>query len=141
MYHKSVECRQQENEMENINITGGYFFSRQKTGYEEFNFTNNPVEILQALEESRKHQKMIALFIPVNSDELFVTAVDEIIVDEKQTTIVVKQYDQTGFIIEKNRIRLADIAGVCLLNSAWQNPYMKIAIKNKVPWLKVDDGQ
>ena len=118
-------------------ITGGYFFAKEKFGYEEFNFTSNPQEILRALLDSRQQQKMIALYMPANSDELFITAVDEIIHDEHDTIIVVKQFDNTGFIIEKNKIKLSEIVSACLLSSHWENPYMKVIIKDKVPWLRV----
>jgi hypothetical protein len=125
--------------MENLNVSGGYYFNKEKMGYEEYNFTSNPIEILEALTGSKHEEKMVALIVPSIGEGLFITAVDDIVEEGGEAWIILKHYDSTGFMIERNRIGLSEIVGACTLNSKWKNPFMKIVIKDNVPWIKVEE--
>jgi hypothetical protein len=91
----------------------------------EYNFTRNEGEILKALLNSKENCTMVALAVPCIGAGVFITAVDDLYLNDGETYIQVKNYDVTGRIIEKTKIALKEIIGVCPLNSKWENPYLK----------------
>jgi hypothetical protein len=127
--------------MENLSISGGFYFDKSKLGYEEYNFIVDSSEIFQALAISKNEERMIALIVPSISEGLFITAVDDIVEQADGKIIIVKQYNSNGIMIKRNKICLHEIMGACLLTSKWVNPILKVMIKDNVPWLKVDDSE
>jgi acetate kinase len=97
---------------------------------ETYNFTSNASEILTELNHSKNHQNMVALMVPNLGAGLFITAIDNIIETGSDPVIVVKQYDVSGLILEKNKILLSEISSLCALRSKWKNPYIKSCIHN-----------
>lgn len=91
----------------------------------EFNFTREAAEILKALLDSKEKGTMIALAVPSIGTGVFITAVDDLFLNDSETFVQLKSYDVTGRIIEKNKIPLKEIIGACPLQSLWQNPYLK----------------
>ena len=90
----------------------------------------DPGEMLRILSESRANGTAVGIFAPLLGQEIYVTAVDEIVVDE-DITIVLKSYDTTGYMFETNKLKLADIKSVCPFKSLFVNPYMKTTLKHK----------
>ncbi len=91
----------------------------------EYNFTRDEGEILKALLDSKEKGTMLALAVPCIGAGIFITAVDDLFLNDSETYIQVKNYDVTGRIIEKTKIALKEIIGVCPLNSRWENPFLK----------------
>jgi hypothetical protein len=91
----------------------------------EYNFTRNEGEILRALLDSKEKGTMVALAVPCIGAGVFITAVDDLFLNDGETYIHVKNYDVTGRIIEKTKIALKEIIGACPLNSKWENPFLK----------------
>jgi hypothetical protein len=98
----------------------------------EFNFTREQGEILKALLNSKEKGTMIALAVPAIGSGVFITAVDDLFLNDGETFIQLKSYDVTGRIIEKTKIPLKEIVGACPLHSQWQNPYLKNLTNDKV---------
>lgn len=91
----------------------------------EYNFTRDQGEILRAVLTSKEKGTMLALAVPCIGAGVFITAVDDVFLNDSETFIQVKNYDVTGRIIEKTRISLKEIIGACPLNSKWENPFLK----------------
>src|SRR5687767_8832988 len=126
--------------MEELRIAGGSDFDKGQQVYEEYNFTGNPEEILQALIASKQDEKMIGLVVPHIGAGLFITAVDDVIItDTDEPVIILKQYDMTGSMLERSKIKLSEIISACVLQSKWINPYFKTIVHDNIPILKAED--
>lgn len=91
----------------------------------DYNFTRDSAEILKALLDSKEKGTMIALAVPYIGAGVFITAVDDLFLNDGESYIQVKNFDVTGRIIEKTKIPIEQIIGACPLNSQWENPYLK----------------
>jgi hypothetical protein len=84
----------------------------------------DPGEMLNILAESKANGTAVGISSPLLGTEIYVTAVENIIMDE-DVTVVLKNYDITGYMLETNKLKLADIRSVCPFKSPFQNPYMR----------------
>lgn len=91
----------------------------------EYNFTREQGGILKALLDSKEKGTMIALAVPSIGTGVFISAVDDLFLNDGETFIQLKSYDATGRLIEKTKIPLKEIIGVCSLHSQWENPFLK----------------
>lgn len=91
----------------------------------ENDFTRKPEEILKALLDSKDKGTMIALAVPSIGAGVFITAVDDLFLNDAESFVQLKSFDGTGRIIEKTKIPLKEILGACTLHSQWVNPYLK----------------
>ena len=92
---------------------------------------SEPGEMLNILAESKTKGTAVGITAPVLGNEICVTAVEEIIIGA-DVTIVLKNYDITGYMLETNKLKLGEIKGVCPFKSAFENPYMR-SLKNGKP--------
>jgi hypothetical protein len=90
-------------------------------------FISDPAEILDALRQSKECNTVIGLSAPLLGNGVFLTAVDNITELANDYSITLKGYDITGYILERNKVRLSDIRCVCPFKSPFNNPYMKEA--------------
>jgi hypothetical protein len=93
----------------------------QKLGTE---LVSDPGEILNVLTESKTHGTAVGINAPVLGKEIVITAVEDILIDES-VTVVLKNYDITGYMLETNKLKLGDIRSVCPFKSSFENPFMK----------------
>ena len=89
-------------------------------------------EMLNVLAESKENGTAVGINAPVLGDQMCVTAVEDILIDE-DITIVLKSYDITGYMLETNKLKLGEIKSVCPFKSLFQNPYMRSALKYTRP--------
>ena len=92
----------------------------------------DPGEMLNILNESKRNGTAVGIFAPVLGQEIYVTAVEDILVNE-DVTIVLKSYDTTGYILETNKLKLGEIKSVCPFKSLFENPYMRNTLKHSKP--------
>ena len=92
---------------------------------------SDPGEMLNILADSKDTGKAVGINAPSLGQDIYVTAVEDIIIG-KDVTIVLKNYDITGYILETNKLKLNEIKSVCPFKSAFENPYMR-TIKNNKP--------
>ena len=92
----------------------------------------DPGEMLNILSESKANGTAVGIFAPLLGQEIYVTAVEDILVD-KDVTIVLKNYDTTGYMFETNKLKLGDIKSVCPFKSLFENPYMRNTLKQNKP--------
>jgi hypothetical protein len=86
---------------------------------------SDPDEILNTLNESKIHGNVVGISASILGNGIFLTAVENIIKTENDHMIVLKGYDVTGYILERNKIRLSDIRAICPFQSKFKNPYLK----------------
>lgn len=92
----------------------------------------DPGEILNILADSKAHGRAVGISAPVLGNEICVTAVEDIMIND-DITIVLKNFDITGYMLETNKLKLADIQSVCPFKSTFENPYMR-NLKNGKPF-------
>ena len=85
---------------------------------------SDPGEMLSVLSESKDNGTTVGILASVLGAEIFVTAVEDIIIDQ-DITVVLKNYDITGYMLETNKLKLGEITSVCPFKSPFENPYMK----------------
>lgn len=85
---------------------------------------SDPGEILAVLAESKDRGTSVGIKAPGLGPEICVTAVEEILMGD-EITIVLKNYDITGYMLGTNKLRLAEITSVCPFKSPFKNPYMR----------------
>jgi hypothetical protein len=90
----------------------------------DFIFISDTEQILKCLNESHANSTVVAISAPILGSGVFLTSVENV-VPENDPLIVLKGYDVTGYILERNRIRLSDIRSVCPFKSEFKNPYLK----------------
>jgi hypothetical protein len=88
-------------------------------------FISDQEEILKVLYESKNQGSVVGISAAILGSGVFLTAVDNIMEANGNYLIVLKGYDVTGYILERNKIRLTDIRSVCPFKSKFTNPYLK----------------
>jgi hypothetical protein len=84
----------------------------------------DPGEMLNILAESKASGTAVGIYAPSLGSEIYVTAVEDIVIDD-DITIVLKNYDITGYMLETNKLKLGQIKSVCPFTSPFENPYMR----------------
>jgi hypothetical protein len=108
--------------MENV------FNARLETNFLDeqiLNLTFGTQKILRILFDSKENGNTIGIRSPLLGEGFFITAVDDIILQEGETTILFKPFDVTGFMLPTNKLLLADIEAACPLISEFRNPFLK----------------
>lgn len=82
-------------------------------------------QVLDILAESKAHGTAVGIVSSLLGTEIYVTAVEDIVIDDQDITIVLKNYDKTGYMLGTNKLRLGDIRSVCPFKSVFENPYMR----------------
>lgn len=98
----------------------------------ELSFISEPDDMLTHLRESARHGTVVGISAPVLGNGVFLTAVDEILKTDNDHLILLKGYDITGYILERNRIRLSDVRAICPFSSKFKNPYLRELTKGQV---------
>src|SRR6187551_1890270 len=79
---------------------------------ENLNVRSEPQEILQALLDSKQSGTAIGIISSALGSDIFTTTVEDIIIHENATLIVLKRFDTTGYILPSYKINLLEILGV-----------------------------
>ena len=88
-------------------------------------------EILKIIIESKENGNTIGVSSKLLGEGFFITAVEDIILEESQTTILFKPFDVTGFMLPTNKLTLQEIDAACPLISEFKNPVLKNFEKDK----------
>jgi hypothetical protein len=93
----------------------------------------DPGEMLNILTESKTRGTAVGISAPeILGGEIYVTAVEDIVIGD-DITVVLKNYDITGYMLETNKLKLGEIKSVCPFKSTFENPYMRTTIKHSKP--------
>ena len=91
---------------------------------------SHPDEMLNVLAESKSHGTAVGILAPALGDQMFVTAVDDIIIGES-ITVILRNYDKTGYMLETNKLKLNEIKSVYPFSSPFENPYLRELTHNQ----------
>jgi hypothetical protein len=98
--------------------------SKRKMDYSDWNFVSAKAEMLGILVNSKQHGSAVGIIAPVFGDDILITAVEDIILEEGKTVIILKQYDRSGYMLPSSRITLEDMTSICPFSSEFRNPYL-----------------
>jgi hypothetical protein len=85
---------------------------------------SHPDDMLNVLAESKEHGTAVGILAPALGDQMFVTVVDEILL-QPAITVVLRSYDKTGYMLETNKLKLTEIKSVYPFRSPFENPYLR----------------
>ena len=88
-------------------------------------FSISSKEILEALMISKEHGTSIGIKASAFGPDYFITAVENIILEEGQTLVQLKHYDSTGYILPSYKINLLEIQSTLSFRTPFRNPYLK----------------
>ena len=81
--------------------------------------------ILEILLASKLHEYVVGIHSEQLGSELCLTQVEDIIIPEGQTPIVIlKGYDISGHFLDRNKINLESITSVYPFSSKFENPFI-----------------
>lgn len=89
------------------------------------NLAKSSSEILKIIIESKENGNTIGISSPLLGEGFFITAVEDIILEDGETIILVKPFDVTGFLLPTNHLTLGDIDAACPLISTFKNPVLR----------------
>jgi hypothetical protein len=88
-------------------------------------FISEPDQILDIINQSCLSQTVVGISAPILGNGVFLTSVEKVVQADSDYIVQLKGYDVTGYILERNKIRLSDIRSVCPFKSVFKNPYLK----------------
>ena len=94
-------------------------------------FISDPTEMLEILVDSQVNTTVVGISAPVLGNGVFLTSVEHIHPAGPDYIIALKGYDVTGYILERNKIRLSDVRAVCPFKSKFNNPFLKELTGNR----------
>lgn len=92
---------------------------------QQFDFIVSKEAIFEALIESKNNEKAIGIYCPSLTDTMVITGIENIMEQEEDVLIILKQYDMSGHMLEKNSIYLSEISSVCPFKSPVKNPFLE----------------
>ena len=95
------------------------------------NLIREPAEILRIIVACKENGSTVGVRSAVLGKGLFITAVDDIILEEGETIVRFMPYDVTGFMLPKTKIAIGEIEAVCPLISEFKNPVLRNIDKDK----------
>lgn len=96
-----------------------------------FDFITDSKDVFKALLDSKERGTAIGIKSDLLGKGMFVTGIEDILLGDghENTKIILKGYDFTGHVLEKNTVGLTEIEGVCKFNSKFGNPILKALSK------------
>lgn len=93
-------------------------------------FVKSIPEMLEALEQSARNGTTVGICSPALGTGIYITAVDKILYnsdffDKSEITIVLKNYDVTGYFFSRNVLKLYEVRAVWPLLSPFENPFYR----------------
>lgn len=91
---------------------------------QQSDFIVQPDEILKAIATSRDNGTAIGIYSPALGDTMYITGINELIVDGDETAVVLKEYDMSGHIFKRHTLMLYEIVSVWPFTSPLKNPFL-----------------
>jgi hypothetical protein len=92
--------------------------------YVDKEFITTPDALFLELVESKLQGNVIGISSPLLGAGMFVTAVEDILLEGKKSIIILKSYDINGHFLSTNRLPLEKIIAVCPFKSKFLNPFL-----------------
>src|SRR5690606_26260237 len=91
---------------------------------QQFDFIIDREKILQVLITGKINGSAVGVYSPALGNAMFVTGVEDVILADHDTVIVLKQYDMSGHLFENYTLSLEDILSVYPFNTPLKNPFL-----------------
>jgi hypothetical protein len=95
----------------------------------------SPSTILKALLESKLSKSVIGIRSKSLGHGTSMTTVEELIINDNETTIVLKGYDMSGYFLDRHSLRLDEIESVIPFDALFENPFLRVVQKD------IDNGK
>jgi hypothetical protein len=95
---------------------------QRRDNHEEFLTSKN--EIFRELLNSKLHGNIVGVTSVRLGNGMFLTAVEDMLLEGDSVTVVLKPYDTTGYFLTTNRILIDDISSIFPFKSKFVNPFM-----------------
>jgi hypothetical protein len=92
--------------------------------YVDKEFITTPDALFLELVESKLQGNVIGISSPLLGAGMFVTAVEDILLEGKKSIIILKSYDINGHFLSTNKLPLEKIIAVCPFKSKFLNPFL-----------------
>jgi hypothetical protein len=90
----------------------------------DLNLLTDQDQIFKALFQSKRECTAIGIRAAVLGPDTMVTCVEDIIVEDGQTIIILKHYDSRGYILPSHKINLFEILAVHPFATPFENPFL-----------------
>jgi hypothetical protein len=81
-------------------------------------------EIINEVLRSKKDGNIIGIISSILGTGMYLTAVDDFIIDGDSAIVILKQFDMSGYMFPTTRIPLSSIKAVCPFTSKYENPFL-----------------
>lgn len=81
-------------------------------------------DIFQEVLKSKIHGNVIGINSARLGEGMFLTAVEDLLLDHQDLVVILKPYDTTGLFFPTNRIKLGEIRSVFPFQSPFVNPFL-----------------
>lgn len=92
--------------------------------FPENEFITQQDEIIKEILRSKQDGNMIGIISSILGAGMYLTAVDDFILDDHDSVIILKLYDMNGRLFPTNKIPLRSVKAVCPFKSKFANPYL-----------------
>jgi hypothetical protein len=116
-------------------LSNTVFAFRDYLSAKGFSFIHSAEDILREILHSKENGNVIGIQAETLGNGIYVTGVEDVILDENETAIILKPYDMSGYIFPNKRVPLDKITLVCPLRSPVKNPFLQEIEKNENRWL------
>lgn len=103
---------------------------------QQFDFIIDREKILQVLITGKINGSAVGVYSPALGNAMFVTGVEDVILADHDTVIVLKQYDMSGHLFENYTLSLEDILSVYPFNTPLKNPFLD-HLEKDTDWLMI----
>lgn len=96
----------------------------------KFNFLSerelitHPDDITGEILKSKQEGNIVGIISPVLGSGMYLTAIDDLILTEGSSRVVLKRFDISGYLFPIHEIPLNSIKAVCPFTSKFKNPYL-----------------
>lgn len=81
-------------------------------------------EITDEILKSKQEGNIVGIISPVLGSGMFLTGVDDLILAEGSSLVILKRFDVNGYLFPTHEIPLNSIKAVCPFTSKFRNPYL-----------------
>ena len=97
----------------------------------DHDFVHTSQDILRELMQCKEQGSAVGIQADVLGIGMFITGIEDIVLEEGATIIVLKQYDTSGYMLPATHIDLRDINSICPFKSEFKNPFLDNIEKDK----------
>ena len=95
----------------------------------ERGYIRAPNAIIKELIRSKLNGTVIGITSPALGAGMFLTAVEDILIEGEKSVVVLKHFDINGYFFSTHQLTLDQVAAVCPFRSKFENPFLSRQVK------------